>query len=798
MIPNSENSFSSLSGNLRNILYKYTKHWFWFILSIIICFFIAYMYIKYATPQYTAKAKIQILEDVNSNSELSAFKDLDLISGSENEVEDEIQIIKSRSNFIQLVKDLKIYQKVIVLGNIKNSEIYNYKKFPISANFTAISDSILYETGFSFFLDLTSDINFGYSESEDMPYRKFSYGNIVNSSIGGITITPNNEANVYKKYKGKKIKFILAPVKKVAQEYQEKVIITPISKVSNILNISLNDAIPRKSIDIINNLINIYNKNSIEDKKRIADKTSAFIDERIKEINSDLTSVDQTAEDFMTKKGITNIASQADINLNIGAANRQELQNSQVQLNVAASMKDIVQNQQAYDFLPSNVGIDDPSISSTVAQYNQLISQRNEMLKSSNEKNPIIVNIDQQLSGLKNNMLSSLNSVTNNLSLRVNSLSNQQSRINSSIYSAPKNQRGLRDITRKQEITESLYLYLLQKREEAQVAYASSNPKSKIIDAAYRYSKFPASPKKSIIFIIAFLLSILIPFSFIYINDILDNKIHNKKSLEGVIGAIPVLGELPKISRREGKSVKSDDRSVLAESLRIIRTNLDYILKKESNNKGNNVIFVTSSISGEGKTFTSSNLAMILASTKKKVLLVGADIRNPKINSFFSMQKKDIDSLNKEKIKFGLTDYLYNDNLSTSDVINTMLVHSNTIDVVYSGKIPPNPAELLLSNRMGEILKEVSLMYDYVIVDTAPVMLVTDTLLISKYASHTIYVTKSGFTETRLIEYPIKLNREGQLKGLSFVVNNVKESDLGYGGKYGYGYGKTLKKWWKF
>ncbi len=274
--------------------------------------------------------------------------------------------------------------------------------------------------------------------------------------------------------------------------------------------------IPQKGMDIINSLIDTYNRNVVLDKKAIADRTSDFINDRIANIASSLSSVDESAQEFKTGKGITDIASEANINLNIGASNKKELENASVQLDIASSMKDIVENQEGFEVLPSNIGLSDPSIASTTAKYNELVLERKRLLKSSNEKNPIIVNLDQQLSSLKRNMESSLNSVTNNLALTVNNLSGQQAQINSRIYSVPKNERALRDITRKQETTESLYLYLLQKREESQIAYASAKPKTKVVDHAYS-SQFPVSPKVPLIFLASFVFGLMIPFSVIYV-----------------------------------------------------------------------------------------------------------------------------------------------------------------------------------------------------------------------------------------------------------------------------------------
>ncbi len=781
--------------DLKEILGTYTKHWKWFLISAVLAVIAAMVYLRYATPKYEARAKIHIIEDSNSASGLDLFSELEVFAGGKNRVEDEVQIINSRSNFIEIVKELGLNTKIMALGSIKDSEIYN--NTPIKLNFIA-ADSIVNRAELSFYLTLSSSTTFGYSEEEDMPVKVYAFGKNISSPIGDIVITPNVE--VFDRYRNQKIRVNIKPVSLVAQNYQSKIKVNIPQEYSNIVSLSLEDPIKRKATDILNALIRVYNKNAIEDKKIIADRTSNFINERIADISANLSSVDQSAEDLKTSRGLTDIASEANINLNIGAANQQELANFRTQLNIAASMQDLVDQQEGYDVLPGNIGLNDPTIAGTTERYNQLVLERQRLLKSSTERSPIIQNLNQQLDGLKQSMRSSLSSTVNNLGLQVNTLSGQQAIINSKIYSAPRNERALRDITRQQQTTESLYLYLLQKREEAQIAVASTASKSKIIDYAYNPSDLPISPRRKLIFLASLILGLLVPFSVIYANDLLDNRIHNMHSLEKITKQVPVLGEIPKLSKNEEKIVVKEDRSVLAESLRILRTNLDYLIKTKTKTKTgkSNVVYVTSSVPGEGKTFLSTNLSMILASTNKKVLLIGADIRNPKLYTFFMGSQIDkLSKLSRNK-DAGLTEYLYDDNLALKDIVNPMLVHHNTIDVIYSGRIPPNPAELLMSERLKYLIREVSEIYDYVIVDTAPLMVVTDTLLISDYSDHMVYVTRAGITEKRAVEFPIKLQKEGKIKGLSFVVNDVKASNLGYGGKYGYGYGKSQKKWWKF
>lgn len=779
--------------NFKSLLNAHLKHWKWYAVSVFVLVLWAIAYLRYTIPQYSASAKIQIIEDKGASSELSVLQDLDIFSSGKTKIEDEIEILKSRSNFIQVVKKLKLNIRYFVIGNIRNGELYG-NDYPFNINFIS-EDSISDKSKHSFFIDLSSDTSFEYAEDENLPFKEYDFGSKIKTSVGDIILVPNTK--FLDSFKGKRLKVEINPVTKVASGYRQKIAISPAAEFSNIVNISLIDPLRDRAKDIIDELIMTNNANAVADKKAIADRTTKFINDRIAEIYNNLSSVDQTAESFKESRGIADLGSQSNVNFTQSATSERQLQDASIQLNIANSMKDLISDQEGYDVIPTNVGLNDSGIANAAQRYNELVAQRNRLLESSNEKNPVIVKLDQQLESLKRGMQSSLNNVTNNLDLQVNSLSKQLSQINSRIYAAPSNERALRDISRQQQTTESLYLYLLQKREESQITFASAAPKSKIVDSAYG-SDLPVAPNSKIIYLAAIIMGMLIPFSTIYLKGLLDDKVHNKLDLEKIIGDVPVLAEIPRLGKKSSKLVQKEDRSVLAESLRILRTNIDYILK--TNNKGDkgNVIFVTSSVPGEGKTLVSSNLATIFANTNKKVLLIGADIRNPKLYTFFSSDGNVDGGKPVRETKTGLTEYLNNKDLSLKDILVPTLVNTNTIDVIYSGKIPPNPSELLMSDKVQKLFGEVSKIYDYVIVDTAPMMVVTDTLLINQYADQILYITKAGVTEKKVLEFPVKLIREGKLKGLSFVVNNVKHTNLGYGGKYGYGYGKTVKKWWSF
>jgi len=453
-------------------------------------------------------------------------------------------------------------------------------------------------------------------------------------------------------------------------------------------------------------------------------------------------------------------------------------------------MDESIGSGKTFEAIPSNLGMGDASISGLASKYNELLANRQRLLQSAGEKNLVVVELDRSLNSLKDNLRQSINSSKRSLNIQINSLENQSSRLSSKIYSVPGQESKLRGIERKQGIKESLYLYLLQKREESAISLTSTAPNLKILDAAYD-SGSPISPNKKMLYIAALFLGLIIPFIIIYVADLLDTKIHNKEDLENEIKNISVLGEIPSVKEGFNKDgillVEKNDRSILSESFRIIRTNFDFVRRGRNVQQYDNVVFVTSTVNGEGKSFFSINTALTMANTGKRILLMGADIRNPQIHHVL---KKDMKAKTSE---IGLTDFLADKSILAGEVINSYTINEIKIDILLSGKIPPNPAELLMNSRMKDMFDYVSEQYDMVIVDTAPAMLVTDTLLISQFAGHTIYVTRAGYTDKQVLNFAKELHATKKLNGMMLVVNDVNQSNFGYGARYGY-YGAPKKK----
>lgn len=759
--------------SIQEVIKKYLSNWKWFFLSAIVFLTLAYLFIRYSTPRYSVAATIKMIEDTSSSPEMAIFKDLEGFSDNSIEVEDEVQIMKSRTLMLDVVKELKLNFQYFTEGRVKEVEMYD--ESPIRVKFLK-SDSIINQAYFSFYIDIKSETKFNYSLNEEATTEEFTFGENIPTPIGNMVIVPTiNNKNA----QGTRIRTFISPASQIADYYAREISISPTVHGSNVLGLYLTDPSRGKAIDIINAVIRVYNIGSISERGLVAKKTSNFINERINLISRGLSEIDSNAVRFKSGNRLTNIQSEADIYLNASSANEQQLISAGTELNMVNYMRDYVENQDSHDLIPANVGFSDPTITDATTKYNELVLERQRLLKSSSEKNPIIVNLDEQLGGLRQTMQQSLSNVSNTLNIRVNNLKAQESRINSKIYTVPGKERELRDIQREQGIKEQLYLYLLQKREESAIASATVAPKVKIIDPAFTKTRVPVSPNPKIIYIAGLLFGFGLPFSVIYLKGLFDTKIHSKEDIGFAINNIPVLGEVPSIKSKKEGLIKENDRSVLAESFRILRTNLDYFIRAKSLNENTcKVIYVTSTIGGEGKSFVAENLALTLAYSNKKVLIIGADIRNPSFSGI--LKNKKINGFN------GLTEYLLGKQ-QISQIIQPVL-ENGKLDIITSGEIPPNPAEILMNDKMALLFDEVKKGYDFIVVDTAPSMLVTDTLIISDFADHTIYVTRAGYTDKKILSFPQELRNGNKLKGMVMLINDVVATNFGYGNKYGKAY----------
>ncbi|MFC5045352.1 GumC family protein [Aquimarina hainanensis] len=768
-------STTSITGYyIREQIIRYLKKWYWFLLGAVICVSIAFLKIRYTIPQYSVSSTVLISQDDNiGQSELSAFKDLGILDDTRNAIENELQIIKSRRIISNVVDNLKLNVQYFTDGRIL--EVESYPKAAVEINFLS-EDSIVKNRFKHFNVLVNSETSFSLVDKDGNVINEHSFGKTINTSIGDVVITPN--VDVIKANIGKIIKIKISPVANTVERYREKISVGIARRGSSIVRISLSDGVKQKATDILNNLVEEYNKFTIGNKKTVSARTADFINNRLDLISGDLSEVDDEAAGYKSKFGLTNnIETQTERVADIDSRNVQEISRLNTKLSLIESMRRFILSQEGrYDLIPSNLGFDDITITNNVGKYNALTLQRKRLLKTSSVQNPVVVNIDEQIDGLRQVLIGSLNSLKSTIKIQLGSLQTQDRYFSGKLYNAPKRQKDLRVIEREQTIKEQLYLYLLQKREEAEITSHITLSNTKVIDKASVLSARLVSPNKKMTYLVALLAGLLIPFVIIYLSDLLNIRVSSKEELEKNT-SMPMLGTIPIIKNKAKIVISRTSRSGISEAFRILRTNLDFLMAGNAKKTGK-VVFVTSTISGEGKTLISCNLAKTLAISGKKVIFVGTDFRDPKFHEFVKLPN------GKETV--GFTNYIMTPDLSPEDVI----LHQETedpFDILCSGVIPPNPAELLMQDKVKVMFEYLEKNYDYVVVDTAPVSLVTDTLLISALADICIYVVRENYSDKRILEIPENLYQNKRLPNMA-VLLNASRNKLGY--SYGYGYGK--------
>ena len=784
--------------NIRELLDKYSIYWKWFLLAMILAIGLAYLKLSFTRPSYEASSSIKIKnENAGDRSALSAFQDLGLgsLGGTKENVEDEIEIIKSKTLISETIKSLKLNVRLFsnkspissFLDNNLNleTEFYekeNYANPPLKINFF-ISDSTLYKTSASFVIHVNSSSQFTYKNLEAPIERKYDFGQKLTTNFGELVITPLLDLKS-SGYIDEDILVSIVPLEDLTEAYLEVLTVEPISNLSNVVTLTIVEGVKKKAEDFLNELVRQYNLRAVRLKEELSQSTSNFVNRRLQIISEELSDVDLSAESIKTKYQISDVASQTGLNMQSGQELERQIVDAGMQLEKISAVKDFVTSKDDNELLPVNLGIEG-NVGTLTNQYNDLMLQKKRLLENSTEKNPIVVRLNEQLKTLESNISQGLNNLEDAQKISLDALNKQGARINSRLYAAPKQERQYRDVQRQQQIKEQLYLYLLQKREETAITLGVADPNATIIDAAQSL-KNKVAPKKMIIYFGALLLGFLIPFIIIYLKDMLDTMIHRREDVEKILN-VPILGDIPKTDSKERYLISKEDHSGVAEAFRILRTNLNFIL--DSNAKGK-TIFITSSIAGEGKSLVASNLATALAHAGKKTLLIGFDIRAPKIKEYLGVRGE-----------IGITNFLANSSVQFDDLIVRNKEIEN-LDIISSGDLAPNPSELLMNPRVKQLFEIAKEQYEYIIVDTAAFSMVTDTMLLSNNANAFIYVIRANYLDKRFLKYIKTLHQEKRLPNLSLLINGVDhKKSYGYG--YGYGYGADYKKskqkkWWQF
>ena len=757
--------------NLKEELFKYLVHWRWFVLSVFLSLIAAFLYLTVTPKSYNIATKI-LIKDEKSNdlaNQLSAFSEMSLLGNSKNNIENEVEILKSRTLIYNTLDSLKLNIQYLDTSEVISKDLY--KKSPVKLIWN--NEHISKKT--TIVLSNIEDNSFDVSVNDEK-IDGGTFGKTINSEFGSFIINRTaaiNDLNT--------ITINVFPKIAQAEGYQKNLNVSPTSKTSSIIDVSIIDQTPEKAVDFLNTLVFNYNLAGVKDKRYISENTSNFISDRLDLIATELGDVESQVEGYKNTNNLSDIETEVKLYLdNLSSFEKSVVQN-ETKINVVNSLISHISKSKQDELVPGGLLNDDASSESFIQEINHLILEKQKLSISATSENAAYIELENQIRALKANLLASLRRNLSSLQIIKNDYKRQESEMQSKLAQVPRQEREFRIIDRQQKVKEALYLFLLQKREETNITLAATDMNAKVIDKAIVTDK-PVAPKTMIILLAALVLGGLIPFLVIYVKNLLDTKIKTRFDITDNSN-IPFLGDVP-TSESSDELMELSSRSSAAEAIRIVRTNLDFILSEKAEDECK-VIFLTSTISGEGKTFVSANLAATFSLSGKKVLLMGLDLRNPKLYEYLKVNP------------LGISNYITTNNKPLKDFILPVEGYDN-FDVLSSGSIPPNPTEILMSKKIKEIFDELKAQYDYIIVDTAPVSLVTDTLLISKHADATIYVVRANKIDKDMLRIPNELYKDNKLNKLTFVLN---DSDVtkGYGYGYGYGYGNVVevKPLWK-
>ncbi|MGX5686547.1 GumC family protein [Chryseobacterium cucumeris] len=767
---------SEESLNLRKIIGKYLVKWPWFIASVLLFVIVAFIYLRYAVPQYQSTTTLKF--DKKQSDLTGALIDLDNLGlglGNADELKSEVAVVNSRPILMKVVENLNLNIQYYNSGEIRDSELFT--KVPIVAEIISYKNvkkfvSSEYEV---------KEVNGNEFVLEDKENKKvkgtfgknliLDFGTVVLQKVPGLT------------FKNKYKIVFWNPIEKV-KSLEKKIQVDLPDQKAMLMDISIVGTVPEKSEAILNEVTKQYNLDGLRDKNLQAQNTQEFIDKRLEVISRDLSGVENQKEDFQNRNKIVDLEAQAQLALQNTNENTKQLLQQQTQLDLLNSLQNEA-SKGDNQLMPSNLGLN-PSLEQAISQYNTLVITRNKTLKQATNENPAVIEMNKEISSLKEIVRDNIRQQKATIQASIAQVNSQISASTGMIEKVPGQSKIYRGIERQQNLKEQLFLFLLQKREENAINLSVNVPKAKIVNPAYT-DDVPVSPKKNIILLAAVLLGLMLPLGVFYLFFMWDDKIYNRTDISEN-SSLGVLADIPSLKDNQNHLVQKNDFSELAEAFRILVSNLKFLLPKKDSAK---VILVTSSVKGEGKTLVSVNLALTLGSKNGRSLLIGSDVRNPQIQRY-----------DDERIKnAGLTEYLYDETTDVEDLIHTSDTNPEC-DVIYAGSIPPNPQELLSNGRYQKLISEMSSRYEYIVIDSAPLMLVSDTLSISDTADASLYVVRSGVSRKILLDFANKLVKESKISNVSFVINDVSKNvgGYGYGYNYGYGYGYTAdkkKNWWQ-
>ena len=778
-----ENEVINNDKNIREVLKPYLKNWKYFILSLFLAAVLAVLYVKFSTPVYKIKSTVLIKDARKMSSASGDFNPLAGLAGfngmGSNSIENEIEIFKSKKITREVVTNLRLQTKIF-------SKDFYFDK-PLYGDTSPIIIDVINEKPFVKIpptgpIDLKikgSNIEVSY-ENLKQPI-KTSFNKTISLPHANLMIRQNPNFNSLKAGKLNDLYFTFTPNEEVVNSVQKGVVVDLLTKNSSIIGLEFKDTNKDRAKDILNEIIKVYNTDAVTDMNVESNKTKDFIDERIAIISKELGEVESEKERFKVNNDIVDIPAEARLSMQMTTDLRSRYLEMENQSQLNSTLLNYLNRQDNTQVLPANIGLNSIAAAKSIDMYNSLVLERNKLLENATPENPLVVELTKQVNAMKSALRSNLEKNAVTIDLAKNQFGSELNRYDRKIEQFPIKERLFRSIERTQQIKENLYLLLLQKREESAIAMAMTADKARIVDYAYAETK-KESPKGVLSLLTSMFLGFLVPLGIIYMRELFNNKIETKADIEK-LSKTSVIAEIPQLQKGDSELIETNDVTPMAEAFRILVTNLKFMLPKTNRGK---TIFVTSSVKGEGKTFISINLALSLASPKNKVIVIGSDVRNPQL------QRYDVT----KKSAKGLAEYL----ISDVDNLNDIIFKSNVsphCDIIYSGSIPPNPTELLENGRYAELIEQLRDQYDYIILDTPPLMLVTDSLIIAENGDTTIYVTRSGVSEKDYLKFANNLISTGKLKNTAFIINDVHKSNFGYGNKHGYGYHAQEKTWWQ-
>ena len=765
--------------NYQELLFRYIIHWPWFVASVLVCLIGAWVYLHFQTPVYQVSASIMIKDDKkgSGSTDLGNLGIGGVITSTQG-IDNEIEVLRSKTILKEVVNNLELYITYYDEDEFPKKELY--KTSPVIVNLTtqeadklpgiALIDMKLSPEG-------VLDVNLKVGLNEyNQRFEKLPAVLPTDAGTFGFALKDSLSGGQMEGHKGERhIRAVVSRPFGVAKGYQGALSIAPTSRTTSVAVVSLMNTNIQRARDFINKLMEMYNRNTNNDKNEVAEKTREFINERIKIIGEELGSTEDKLEAFKRNAGLTDISSDAQLAVSGNAEYEKRRVDNGTQINLVRDLIKYINNPlNEYELLPGNIGLSDAGLTTQIGRYNELIIERKRLLRTSTESNPMIVNLDTSIRAMKSNVQAAINGTLQGLLIVKADLEREAGRFSRRISDAPGQERQYVSIARQQEIKAGLYLMLLQKREENAITLAATANNAKIIDEPVATGG-PLSPKPNMIYMIALVLGVGMPVGVIFLIGLTKFKIEGRGDVEKLT-RLPIVGDVPLTNEKAGSiAVFENQNTLMSETFRHIRTNLQFMLENDQK-----VILVTSTVSGEGKSFISSNLAISLSLLGKRVIIVGLDIRKPGLNKIFNIPRKEQ----------GITQYLSNPEKNLMDFVQPSDVSKN-LYILPGGIVPPNPTELLARDGLDKAIETLKKNFDYVILDTAPAGMVTDTLLVGRVADLSVYVCRADYSRKAEFTLINELAADNKLPNICTIINGLDLKKKKYGYYYGYGkYGK--------